>query len=553
MPYTTDFDFHSDVNLLINSLNDAHCTYAPKCYNSYVFQQPLALYAPVENGVQSVRVLLDGTRQGLNGCLVLAIDGTNPSAYLQAWADKHTGYSKDAGVRLNNILPSSMYFPLTQTWDWDAGLFAISTNLPDSNFVTYNLQCGPQGPGKGKPFDYKSNWIIDPLSDMPAYTDKASYVRNVCAVQPPNTTSGRSTSGSVIDPRDQTPRVESEALTMFRNEVHLKRFSEKQNLLKKRQAPGPAPSLKDFPDAIFVDGNTTAVYQLKSKPNVGILVLPTMEVDMDTEVPAVQARLDKLAKLGVTNIIIDTSKNGGGYVPFAAYIVNIFFPSQDKRKTSHLSRFKVSSAATALAAANLANIDLPTYYNPQAMLADPTTDLPLTINPFLKPVPITINGVTAEYTNKYYLDYDLSLLNQKTTYPWTGDASKVTILTDGQCGSACGMMTDFFMGYGVKAVAVGGYRQRELSMFSFPGAAVIKIDDLESTFTELGLTPNFAPLPYQNFVQFGVVEVYSGNDETPLEYNPVRYPAAYRLDYTPTTALEHDQLWGAVAQTAWNI
>ncbi|KAF9205477.1 hypothetical protein BGZ49_003966 [Haplosporangium sp. Z 27] len=550
--YSIDYDFHLDINLLINRLNDAHCTYSPNCYNSYIFQQPIGLYAPVENGVQTFRVLLDGTNQGLEDCQVLEIDATSPAIYLQAWADKYTGYSKDAGVRLNKALPSRMYFPQTQTWDWDTGLFASSSYLPDSSFVTYNLQCGPQGPGNGKPFDVQGKWVVGPIVDMPAFTDKASYLKNVCLVSPPTSTGTHGSSASVMDPRNQAPRVESDALTLHRNEMHLKRFTEKQELLKKRQEAGQSTPSRDFPDAIFVDGNNTAVYQLKSKPNVGILVLPTMEVDPSTEVPAVQSYLHKLAKLGVTNVIIDTSKNGGGSVDFAAYIVDLFFPTHSKRKTSHLSRLKVSAAATALTNANLANTSIPTYYNPE-MLADPTTDLPLTINPFLTPVQMTINGVTAEYTHKYYLDYDLTPLNQSETYPWSGDASKITILTDGQCGSACGMMSDFFMGYGVKAVAVGGYYRRELSMFSFPGAAVLKIDDLESAFSVLGVPLNFEPLPYQNWVQFGVVEVYRDNDETPLEYNPVRYPAAYRLDYTNATALHHDQLWGAVAQTAWSI
>ncbi|KAF9992261.1 hypothetical protein BGZ79_003309, partial [Entomortierella chlamydospora] len=129
----------------------------------------------------------------------------------------------------------------------------------------------------------------------------------------------------------------------------------------------------------------------------------------------------------------------------------------------------------------------------------------------------------------------------------------ITILTDGQCGSACGMMGDLLVRHGVKAVAVGGYSKKDLSMFSFPGAAVIKLDDIVEAFETLSVPPTLELLPYNNYVQIGIQEIYSEGDETPLEYTPSRYAAAYRLDYTNATATHHDQLWDAAAQTVWGI
>ncbi|KAF9354815.1 hypothetical protein BGX26_007343 [Mortierella sp. AD094] len=548
--YTTDFDFHSDLTYLIHSLNDAHCTYMPNCYNSYIFRQPIALYAPVENGVQSIRVFADFSRQELQECEVISIEGTDATAYIQAWADQNTGFSKDAGVRFNNALVSSIYLPLTQTWDNSFGSFALRTTLPESSSVTYNLQCGANGPGKGQAFSYQAPWTVIPSAKLAAFTDKASYVSNVCVAPPPQPGSGQTASGLQVNPRDRVPLIESEALTLYKREIHLKNYAEKQNQLRKRGQP--ASSLKDLPDAYFVDGNVTAVYQLKSKPSVGILLLPTMEVDIDTEVPAIQNRLALLAQRGVTNIIIDTYGNGGGYVDFASYIVDIFFPTQDKKTSTHLSRFKVTPASTALAAANLVNKTVSTYFDPTS-LGDKTTALPITYNPFLTPIEMTINGRTAAYTEEYYLDYNISALDQSLVYPWSGNASKITILTDGQCGSACGMMGDLLVRYGVKAVAVGGYSKKDLSMFSFPGAAVIKLDAIVETFDTLDVPATLALLPYNNYVQVGVIEVYSEGDVTPLEYTPSRYTAAYHLDYINATAINHDQLWDAVAQTAWGI
>ncbi|KAF9387178.1 hypothetical protein BGX21_000640, partial [Mortierella sp. AD011] len=173
--YTRDFDFHSDLTYLIKSLNDAHCTYMPNCYNSYLFKQPIGLYAPVVNGVQSVRVLMDFSGKKLQGCEVISIDGTDAFTHIQAWADRNAGFSKDAGVRFNYALVSSVYIPLTQTWDYEYGAFALRTTLPESNFITYDLRCGAKEPGNGKIYSYQAPWTVIPAGKLPAFTDKASY------------------------------------------------------------------------------------------------------------------------------------------------------------------------------------------------------------------------------------------------------------------------------------------------------------------------------------------------------------------------------------------
>lgn len=312
-----------------------------------------------------------------------------------------------------------------------------------------------------------------------------------------------------------------------------------------------APS-QDLLDANFIDGKVTAVYQLKSKPNVGILVVPTMNVDPSTEVPAIQAQLALLAERGVTHIIIDTSGNGGGDIGFASLLVNIFFPTADKRKSSHLARFRDSSAATALGGADLSDGNSSTYFDPET-LTNKTTGQPFTSNLFLKPVTLNVNGREASYTDEFYMDYNLDVLDGTKTYPWRGDASKIVILTDGQCGSACGMTSEHFVHkHGVKAVAVGGYSGIALSMFSFAGASVLGLDELMNGFKTLHVASTMEPLLYDTFVSVGMIEVYSGTDTIPLEYNPERYVAAHRLDYTPETARNHDLLWGAVAKVAWS-
>ncbi|KAF9931226.1 hypothetical protein BGZ67_005423 [Mortierella alpina] len=459
--YTSDFDFHSDLTALAHSLNDKHVSYA---------------------------------RHNVTECDVLEINGQGASSYIQTWADKNTGFSKDAGVRLQDSMRQY------------------------------------------------------------TFTDQASFIQNICLAAPRPQPS-HDVAENKLDPRYLPPMTESEALSLHRRELHPQEYVEKQkSVITRRADRETAPSLPDLPDAVFVAGAVTAAYQLKSKPNVGVLVVPTMGVEIAVEVLAVQDHLTALAERNVTHIIIDTSGNGGGNIAFASLLVDIFFPTTDKRINSHRARFRYSPAASALATAELEHpaTTQRTYFYPPAFV-NKTTGLPYTTNHFLNPVELTVNDRVAAYTDELYIHYDLSILNETVTYPWTNNVSKIVILTDGQCGSACGMASEHFVReHGVKAVAVGGHVDKELSMFSFAGAAVLSLNDIADAFEKLSVPPNLARLPYKTTVNIAVIEVYSGNDAIPLEYNSERYVAALRLDYTPETARNHDLLWGAVSDTAWS-
>ncbi|KAF9976723.1 hypothetical protein BGZ65_007703 [Modicella reniformis] len=89
-------------------------------------------------------------------------------------------------------------------------------------------------------------------------------------------------------------------------------------------------------------------------------------------------------------------------------------------------------------------------------------------------------------------------------------------------------------------------------MFSFAGTVFVGLQEIVDYFKSLGVPSTMASLPYKAIVDIGLMEVYSGKDISPLEYNPKRHIAAHRLDYTPETARNHDLLWGAVAETAWS-
>ncbi|KAG0245263.1 hypothetical protein BGW41_002732 [Actinomortierella wolfii] len=501
--YRRDFDFHKDLTSLANSFQDAHSTYA------------------------------HNTKSGLEDCEVLTISGVNARNAVQSYADRHTGFSKDAGVRFNFALASHTYWPQSKVWLDTPGMFSMRLGLPETPFLDYVIQCKDQ-----KIRRVRGEWDILPLHDPEAFTDRATFVSSFCA----NSKGKENTQVTVSTQKNKNSSSSNTKATPMTDLL--------EALYLREHGKAPDSSLKDFPEAKQWAGNNTAVYQLKSMPHVGVLVIPTMEQDSETEIPVIQSYLQLLAKSGVTNIIIDMTGNFGGEEAFASLLPAVFFKTANKATNSHKFRYRVTPAIQKLTDANLQNDDQVTYWNPKYL-----TDLqsrPFKTNPFKDTVNLTFNGRSATYSQWVYLDYDLSIVDPSITYPWSNDPSKVVILTDGQCGSACGMTSDHLVNtHGIKAVGIGGHHGKALSMFSFPGASVVDIDDYVDAFETLDLEAPIKRLPYENSVAVGFRYVASGNDTQPLEYNPKRFPAAMRLDYNPDVAHHHDKMWVAVAKTAW--
>ncbi|KAG0251133.1 hypothetical protein BGZ95_006987, partial [Linnemannia exigua] len=159
--YASDFRFQTDMDLLMNRLNDAHANYLAYCYRHYLFEQPFQLYAPVVDKVQTVRIMVDNSNNLLEECQVLTIDGVNALDAIQAWIDINYGYSKDAGVRLNKAISTQTFSPGTKKWTINQGQFTSRVTLPEHEFLTYEVSC-PDSPlhPEGKNYTLKAPWDI---------------------------------------------------------------------------------------------------------------------------------------------------------------------------------------------------------------------------------------------------------------------------------------------------------------------------------------------------------------------------------------------------------
>ncbi|KAF9272623.1 hypothetical protein BGZ88_004572 [Linnemannia elongata] len=554
--YTSDHKFHTDVRRAINTLYDAHASYYVKCYIGYYFKQDLALYAPVINNVQTVRVYSDtakGPQRQYEGCLVRTINGVDALTYLKTWADEEINISHDAGVRLNAALSSQSFNLDTKTFQNTDGQFSIRAHLPPTATIKYEIQCG-----HARPIALEEPWQIVPLV-KDKFTDVKSFVENICATKP-------EPAGAEDGKNALRDGIKGGLLHMRETPEHYKRYlaykqraaaeAEAKALEDAAPAPPPTPApgqLQQFPGAdLLSTGNGTAFYHLKSQPDVGVLVFHTFDADADYEMPNLIKGLNAFHARGVTKLVIDFQGNGGGYVRLAANTVNTFFPSTEFLANSLASDLRVTPAIQQLATASFGKTG--SIYDASQFIDFKNNNQPYIDDAmFSQPVTYTRGGRASQYTQMATLPEALAPNDPSlATFAWTNNATNIRILTDGRCGSACAIVAHHLANvHKVQAYAIGGSSGTPLSIYSFVGGVVSNAKDIHSEYAELNLTSPLKPLPYASSISLPLLEIYAQGSAVPLEYDAAVYPAAHRLSYTLANSQDRHVMWGEVASHAW--
>ncbi|KAG0213421.1 Restriction of telomere capping protein 5 [Mortierella sp. GBA30] len=581
--YSGDFRFQTDVDTLVNSLNDAHANYMAHCYRHYLFQQPFDLYAPVVNNVQTVRILVDRSSNGLEECQVLTIDGVKALDAIQHWADTHLGFSKDAGVRLNKALTGSTFNTAQKIWAYAPGQFTSRVTLPERQTMIYQVQC-PLLPlttdeDKNKDNDnqkriqyVKADWEVFRLMSWNEFDSTESFLTQNCYSDtdpanhenyPPgkkkrdfvssSTTSQDQNNNKLRRRHNRNNNINIQAaIEIPRHETIIK----VNPLYHKRQEPNTIPVAR-----LVYSGSTTLFYQLLRRPSIGVVVIPTHTVNMKTEHQALEQGFSQLYQVGVRNVILDLTGNGGGYVNFAYDLVDWMFPNENQTSV-YKSDLRASMSVKALAQEDLAQEEYSSYFNPGSY-SDPLTGEEHQDNFFMNDRVIRHAQHRLGYSPLVYMNHH-GLGAFEMDMPWQHDAERIVVMTDGSCGSACGMTLNRLKNrHGVKSYAVGGRVGEDLSLFSFPGASVYGMDDIIDDFENLGVDTPMRRLRYKGIYRVPVMEFFqevegSQNengtmmvDPRPIEYSPELYKADYHLDYTPITARNHEMLWEIIANNHW--
>ncbi|KAF9197791.1 hypothetical protein BGZ49_001628 [Haplosporangium sp. Z 27] len=546
--YHGDFEFHTAILSLVNKLNDAHANYLVDCYRHYLFVQPFELYAPVVNNVQSVRILVDNSENDLEECEVLTIDGVNALDAIQNFADTETGFSKDAGVRLNKATGGSSFNSEDLQWEVQPGLFTTRASLPERQTMVYHIKCpASRAYPNGLDRVLNSDWEVYRLTTWNTFDSTDSFLQQNCYrdTDPRKHDNEKRQSGileaSVKKQSDNIWGVQAAVEPLHHNTIRTLSKNQKRQLERQEE---------DQIAWLIYNGTSTAFYQLASRPNIGVVVIPTHSVDLEIESAVMEQGFERLYHSGVRNIILDLTANGGGYVNFAYDLVEWMFPVENQSSV-YLSDLRTVASSKALAQADLADEDYAGYYNPGSF-SDGVTREDYDTNFFMQDRLIKRVKRQLDYTPQVYMNHDLGAFEMEM--PWQNDGERVVILTDGTCGSACGMSLNRLKNtHGVKSYAVGGLVGEELSLFSFAGGSVYSLDSILKDFTSLGVDSPMQPLRYSGIYRVPILEFYLEGETMPIEHNPKLYKADFHLDYTPITARRHEILWEIVANNHWNV
>lgn len=127
--------------------------------------------------------------------------------------------------------------------------------------------------------------------------------------------------------------------------------------------------------------------------------------------------------------------------------------------------------------------------------------------------------------------------------------SPACVLIDGLCGSACAMAAYLFnRRYNAATFSIGGTHGEDLSMFSFPGASIVMLREIQRLYKEFNMTCPIAELLSRSTVIFLRLEMCSEGRTMTLEHDAELYMLTYRLDCTPANACS---VWKEAAAALW--
>ncbi|KAF8984854.1 hypothetical protein BGZ46_006796 [Entomortierella lignicola] len=540
-----DIDFRTAIRLLFNSVNDGHLGFYDNCYGTVLFLQPISLYAPVENGRQSARVLyvdpLAGALNSTIDCTVTHIDGAPALEVIQEYADTDTGRSKDPGVRLNVALGS---YNWAGNWALFNGAFSMRISIPKNAAVEYEIQCGKSASQK-----FTVPWIAVPYSTFPynGFNDTQSYWSNACV------TGDKPVNRLNQQLKNNVGHQGGRSLT-----PHALPVRKSLNLAKDISANPPL----QFKYATVTFTSTLTTFYKLNGSNGCAVVIANEDATYPDDYNAFIDGLLSLRDAGCKKLVFHMTNNGGGSIDFGYFINAVLFPDS-KPYTSYDMRDGPYIRGLGKLATSGAPIGVPPdtkrYNSSQIVLFDARRyNSTLTGQAYIDDTLFTHDtlyrrgGTTDAYTQRLYLDYNWSMfpLSKNQTLPWK--ASDMAIYTNGGCASACTLFSIPFNAlHGVKTYAIGGIHKRPLSFVTYPGGFGSETSNLVQKVQEFGYDATGGPtnMPIQALAYFPMSESYLDDASViPLEFDSKFFTAQSHLDYDSVTVRQPDVIWVKIVE-----
>ncbi|KAI0657448.1 hypothetical protein C8Q70DRAFT_1055626 [Cubamyces menziesii] len=548
--YETDFDFNKDMYDFTTQLNDGHTRWFPDCYTQFQNLLPAPVVTLEENGVQNVFVAPDSVElisllgsnftsffdeihfdwKRLAGAKVLEIEGMDAYAYAQHIAETQSGNYLDLGVRINSAFSS---YRISGT-DFSQRFGDISgPQFPTQNTLTMKLIPMNSTRAETVAVPFLASYLGLP------FTNREDFWAINCAAN------------------DETNGVD------FKSSAQLAKLSDKrsQKLARASIVDVSAKNAVGLPSQFEptlppVNGSEGVIksFILPDK-KTGVMFVGSFEPDDFFQFQTdVQTTITAFQEAGVSQLLIDLTNNGGGFVCLGQFL-HVFLTGSKSLGNFPNPGFQSTNRANPLAQKILASdIELGvteeiSFYTADnwAFLSN-NTEMPPTANYMAPPTSRQINGQTYVESQRFL---DVCPFNVDIPEDPPFEPSKIAIVGNGNCASTCAMFSTLMNERHNTTIAVFGGKPGLPTQFKgMAGNQVLEWFDIDSEIKTANLKDD--PLAPPDLLVSGDFRhnwriAYSFFDEkVPIAY--VSELPHFRFAYTVDTYNNPQNLWEFAAK-----
>jgi len=479
--YASDYDLHIDLSRTLKRLNDGHCVWINRCYDSAFVNYlptPLSLLT-APDGTQAVYIApeaftiakaefpdqiqfwqdfpllgpLKGQLESLSGAKVLLINGLPPFDAVNANA-QITGSYQSFGTRQNSFFSS--YQSVAAGWAYSMGNFA-QQSLPLSDYAVLTIQRVNGTKPETVVLPYRSR-----IGAIKSFTNATTYLANNCVAVPGTngqdlygvSTATIDSSESPVAKFQQQPAISADAARKHPINVILDTSPLSDVVLPPVLSPGLPP----------VNGSrNVAKFYLMKDGKTGVLALGSFsDTDYFAFLNSLLQGLVTLKSQGATQLVVDVTNNGGGFICAAHWLHRIIIgPKSTTVPQAGLDTEARSGPLAQLIVKQIINNNadpgLQLLYNP--LQWNNASNLPFGANEdwLQPPVVKTINGRLDAFSKR--LGQECQPGGFPANVPAVGlfDPKKVVIISNGRCASSCSLFSITMSKLeGVKTIVVGG-------------------------------------------------------------------------------------------------
>ncbi|KAF5325046.1 hypothetical protein D9619_009605 [Psilocybe cf. subviscida] len=550
--FATDYDFNKALYDFTTQMNDGHTRYFPTCYNVFQNILPAPMISLEENGVQNMFIAPDSvdfiTQLGpaytgffdnakfdwrrLAGAKVLQIQGMNAYDYVDLIAHTVSGNYLDHGVRVNSAFTS--YRIAAGAFSQRLGDIAGPLDVTNTA-LSVKLIAANSTKVETVSIPYLADYTGDPFTDGPSF-----WAANCAANDLTNGVDVRTTTGTNAAKKVRTMKqAKANIIT--------------DGLLSK--AVGLPPQFQPTVPATAGSDDAIKSFILPDK-KTGVLFVGTFEPDdFDQFQNDTVAAVNAFKAAGVTQVLIDLTNNGGGFVCLGQFLhqylagSKIGYPGFQTTQRANPLAQKIVAAHVALG-----NNDIELFYSPSNWAGLNDNILPANFNYNNPSFPFIVNG-KFDPTSQRLHDTCTESFSQPIPVNPPFDLNKVAIVSNANCASTCAMFSTLMKErHNTKMAVFGGKPGEVMEYKGMAGNQVLEWADLDTEIKSVGLKNDaLAPpdlLVNANFRHNWRTAWSFFNELVPIAY--VSELPTLRFPYTKDTYNNPQNLWVFAASKLFN-